>query len=228
MHGRQIWIVDFGSQYTQLITRKTRELGYSSGIFTVDQVRQYLTDGKKPGAIILSGGPQSVFNDRNDYGLIFQDEKLPILGICYGMQLMGKHFGGAVHKGHIGEYGNADIHMSNGFSIRNTPEKIKVWMSHSDHLVDIPGDFKVVMKSINGFTAAIKALIKIAKAFNVSLDYLALDEHVERRTAIADRELVERLEAIDKLSEADKATVKAVLDTFIVKSRFQRLAAGAG
>ncbi|MCK5071902.1 MAG: glutamine-hydrolyzing GMP synthase, partial [Bacteriovoracaceae bacterium] len=52
--------------------------------------------------------------------------------------------------------GNADIHMSSGFSIRNTPEKIKVWMSHSDHLVDIPGDFKVVMKSINGFTAAIK------------------------------------------------------------------------
>jgi transcriptional regulator with XRE-family HTH domain len=91
----------------------------------------------------------------------------------------------------------------------------------------------VHQKQISGYergvhTPSVEALVKIAKAFNVSLDYLALDEHVEQRTTIADRELVERLEAIDKLSEADKATVKAVLDTFIVKSRFQRLAAGTG
>ena len=156
MFKRQIWIVDFGSQYTQLITRKCRELGHSSIIYTIDMAREKIEMGDLPDALVLSGGPQSVFEDQTDYEFIFKHNNLPILGICYGMQLMGKYFGGVVYKGHTGEYGNADVVIKPSFAIKNCPSKIKVWMSHSDHLSKIPIDFEEIMSSCNGFVAAVK------------------------------------------------------------------------
>ena len=117
MNERQIWIIDFGSQYTQLITRKSRELGFSSQIYTLEDVRGFFSKGILPKALVLSGGPHSVFEDKNDYSFIFEHEKLPILGICYGMQLLGKFFNGEVEKGVTGEYGHAKIHMKDGFEI---------------------------------------------------------------------------------------------------------------
>ena len=156
MTNRQVWIADFGSQYTQLITRKTRELGFSSEIYTIKEVKEKLISGQKPNALVLSGGPQSVFLDNEDYSAFFQDEKLPVLGICYGMQLLGKYFGGTVYKGHTGEYGNALIQFVNGFKIKDCPLKMNVWMSHSDHVAKIPIDFYVIMESTNNFTGAIK------------------------------------------------------------------------
>lgn len=155
MSDRQIWIVDFGSQYTQLITRKTRELGHSSEIITVDKCRELFSAGKRPKAIVLSGGPQSVFEDETDYSFIME-ENLPILGICYGMQLLGKYFGGAVEKGTIGEYGHALLHFNGQFSVKGCPNEVNVWMSHSDHVSKVPEKFKVVMSSNNGLVAAIK------------------------------------------------------------------------
>ena len=156
MSLRQIWIVDFGSQYTQLITRKTRELGFSSEIITVKKARQLFSEGMKPKAIVLSGGPQSVFEDENDYSFILEQKDLPILGVCYGMQLLGKYFGGIVEKGTIGEYGHASLNFQNDFSIEKVPDSINVWMSHSDHISKLPNDFKLVMSSNNGLVAAIK------------------------------------------------------------------------
>ncbi|EQC50336.1 GMP synthase (glutamine-hydrolyzing) [Bacteriovorax sp. BSW11_IV] len=156
MSDRQIWIVDFGSQYTQLITRKTRELGHSSEIITVDECRDLFKEGKTPKALVLSGGPQSVFEDETDYSFILERKDLPILGICYGMQLLGKYFGGVVEKGTIGEYGHASIHFDNGFTIKGCPDQVNVWMSHSDHVSKVPENFKVVMSSSNGLVAAIK------------------------------------------------------------------------
>lgn len=152
---RQIWIVDFGSQYTQLITRKTRELGHSSEIITLDQCLERFEKGLRPEALVLSGGPQSVFTDETDYSFIFNEEKLPILGICYGMQLMGKYFGGTVEKGVIGEYGHAEIEVMDAFEMAKAPSRFSVWMSHSDHLTKLPSDFRQVMKSHNGLVAAI-------------------------------------------------------------------------
>ena len=95
---RQIWIVDFGSQYTQLITRKTRELSFSCEIITLEKAEELIAKGHRPKALVLSGGPQSVFEDEHDYSNIFADANLPILGICYGMQIMGKYFGGVVDQ----------------------------------------------------------------------------------------------------------------------------------
>jgi GMP synthase (glutamine-hydrolysing) len=153
---RQIWIVDFGSQYTQLITRKSRELGFSTEIITVEECKESFDKGEFPKAIVLSGGPQSVFEDETDYSFILDREDMPILGICYGMQLLGKYFGGTVEKGTIGEYGHAEIQFESGYSIPNCPSRINVWMSHSDHISKLPQNFEVMMKSHNGLLASIK------------------------------------------------------------------------
>jgi len=153
---KKIWIVDFGSQYTQLITRKSRELGYSSVIITLEECRKKFAEKHFPEVLVLSGGPQSVFEDENDYSFIFNEVKMPILGICYGMQLIGKYFGGVVEKGLIGEYGNADITFSHDFEINSIPKKMSVWMSHSDHVSEVPKKFQIIMKSSNELVAGIK------------------------------------------------------------------------
>lgn len=152
---RQLWIVDFGSQYTQLITRRARELGHSSEIITIEEALKRARTGERPKALILSGGPQSVFHDETDYSPLFNNESLPILGICYGMQLMGKFFGGIVEKGITGEYGAAQIKFEKGFSIAKCPSTINVWMSHADHVSQIPVGFSIAMKSQNGYVASI-------------------------------------------------------------------------
>jgi GMP synthase (glutamine-hydrolysing) len=156
MHDRQIWIVDFGSQYSQLITRKTRELGHSSTLVTLDELRENYGKGIFPKALVLSGGPQSVFEDREDYDFIFEKDDIPVLGICYGMQLIGKWFKGKVEKGHIGEYGHATIHGMSDFGMKELPASFSVWMSHSDHITELPSDFMSIMESDNGLIAGIQ------------------------------------------------------------------------
>jgi GMP synthase (glutamine-hydrolysing) len=152
---RKIWIVDFGSQYTQLITRKTRELGYSSAIMTLDEVQELLKAGKKPGCLVLSGGPDSLSTDKTDYGFLF-NLGVPTLGICYGLQIMANYFGGKVAPGTIGEYGHADIHLTNGFKLDHCPENFQVWMSHFDHVEKVPEGFTLIMESHNGMVAGIR------------------------------------------------------------------------
>lgn len=155
MQERQIWIVDFGSQYTQLITRKSRELGYSSEIITFDDVSERIAKGDRPKAIVLSGGPQSLEEDKSEYHFLFETN-LPILGICYGMQIMGREFGGKVEKGVLGEYGHTNIIVKDGFGIEGVPHSIKVWMSHFDHVSVVPPGFKIVMESHNKVIAAMR------------------------------------------------------------------------
>ena len=150
-----VWIVDFGSQYTMLITRKFRELGYTSEIMTPEDSLERIKT-QKPKAIVLSGGPQSVFEDKTDYAPFFADKNLPILGICYGMQILGQFFGGKVEKGLQGEYGLAQLHCVKGFKIDGLPEVSDVWMSHSDHVSTLPKDFSLILQSENGLTAGIK------------------------------------------------------------------------
>lgn len=153
---RQLWIVDFGSQYTQLITRRTRELGYSSEIITYKETKKRFSEGLKPSALILSGGPQSLSEDPNDYSFLFTDQSLPVLGVCYGMQIMAREFGGVVSKGHAGEYGHSNIHFCPDFSITGLTTPFSVWMSHFDHVAKLPECLVSCMESQNGFLAMIK------------------------------------------------------------------------
>jgi GMP synthase (glutamine-hydrolysing) len=149
-----VWIIDFGSQYTQLITRKFRELGFTSEIMTVDDAFEKLST-HKPKALVLSGGPQSVFDDENDYSPFFKSG-LPVLGICYGMQILGQYFGGKVEKGVKGEYGLARLHCVGDFKITGCPQVSDVWMSHSDHVTILPENFVKIFESDNGLVAGIK------------------------------------------------------------------------
>jgi GMP synthase (glutamine-hydrolysing) len=152
----QVWIVDFGSQYTQLITRRSRELGFSSVIKTLDDVIQRLNSKEQlPQAIILSGGPQSVFEDQTDYSIIF-NSGLPILGICYGMQIISQYFEGKVERGVKGEYGHASVHAEGNFSFPHMPKQFDVWMSHFDHVATPPNGFDIILKSGNGMIAGIE------------------------------------------------------------------------
>ncbi len=156
MSDRQVWIADFGSQYTQLITRRARELGYSSEIMTIEKVQSLFSQGIKPHALVLSGGPQSLSQDSTDYNFIFGQKDLPILGICYGMQIIGQYFGGHVEPGHAGEYGHSQVHFESGESMKGLPQEFNVWMSHFDHVSKLPKELKVTMRSKNGFLAMIE------------------------------------------------------------------------
>ncbi|MBT3983954.1 MAG: glutamine-hydrolyzing GMP synthase [Bacteriovoracaceae bacterium] len=166
----QVWIVDFGSQYTQLITRKCRELGHSAHILTLDETRKLKNEGKRPEALILSGGPESIFDDQNDYNFLFQYENLPVLGLCYGMQLMAQHFGGQVEKGKVGEYGHSDVRCIDTLLFDYLPKTTRAWMSHSDHVSAVPNGFKTILKSDSELIAGIQ---------HESLPILGLQFHPE-------------------------------------------------
>jgi GMP synthase (glutamine-hydrolysing) len=155
MNKRQVWIVDFGSQYTQLITRKTRELGYSCEIITYDQSVKWWGEGQRPNAIVLSGGPLSISTDDNDYSFYFE-ENIPLMGICYGMQIISQELGGKVEKGVSGEYGKAKIHFTKGHQIKGCKLELNVWMSHFDHVAIPPENFDIILESTNNFIAAIQ------------------------------------------------------------------------
>lgn len=151
-----ILVLDFGSQYTQLIARKLRE----SGVYTeVVPYRESLEDikARKPQGIILSGGPASVYAedaykpDDGIWGL-----GLPILGICYGMQLITQHFGGSVIPADHHEYGKAKLKIENDSSIfKGVSDNSIVWMSHGDRAERIPTGFEVIGTSENSPYAAI-------------------------------------------------------------------------
>ncbi|WP_453992024.1 glutamine-hydrolyzing GMP synthase [Bacillus nitroreducens] len=139
-----IVVLDFGSQYNQLITRRIREFGVYSELhphtLTVEEIK-----AMQPKGIILSGGPNSVYDEnsfRCDEGIF--ELGIPVLGICYGMQLMTQHFGGRVEKAHNREYGKATITIQNESALfANTPNEQVVWMSHGDLVVEAPSGFTV-------------------------------------------------------------------------------------
>ena len=152
-----ILILDFGSQYTQLIARKLRE----SGVYAeVVPFREKIEDikAKNPKGIILSGGPASVYAEdayHPDSGI--WELGLPILGICYGMQLISQHFGGEVIPADHHEYGKAKLHIIDRDSaiFKDIPDNSIVWMSHGDRVEKLPEGFKTVAVSDNSPHAAI-------------------------------------------------------------------------
>mgnify|MGYP001826077108 FL=1 len=161
-----ILVLDFGSQYTQLIARKLRE----SGVYTeVVPYRESIEDikARKPQGIILSGGPASVYAEnayKPDDGV--WDLGLPILGICYGMQLITQHFGGSVIPADHHEYGKAKLKIENDSNIfKGISDDSIVWMSHGDRAERLPDGFEVVGTSENSPYAAIANESKNIYAF---------------------------------------------------------------
>jgi GMP synthase (glutamine-hydrolysing) len=143
-----ILIIDFGSQYTQLITRRVREVNVYSEIhphtISFEDVQKL-----KPKGIILSGGPMSVYDDSAPTidPQIFS-LKVPILGLCYGLQLICKNFGGTVEPAVNREYGKSILRVTDNTDILHGVEDASiVWMSHGDYLTELPRGFKVVGES---------------------------------------------------------------------------------
>jgi GMP synthase (glutamine-hydrolysing) len=152
IHSEKILILDFGSQYTQLIARRVREAHVYCELHPFDMdleaIREY-----NPQGIILSGGPKSVYDaEAPAVEEALFDLGIPVLGICYGMQLLARHFRGKVVPAGKREYGHADL-MSKSFFIDG---KSPVWMSHGDHVEKIPDGFEVVSQTDNAPVAAIQ------------------------------------------------------------------------
>ncbi len=152
-----IVVLDFGSQYTQLIARKLREEGIYCEIVPFSEEIEKIKE-KKPRGIILSGGPASVYADEAYHpdAEIF-DLGLPVLGICYGMQLITQHFGGVVIAADHHEYGKAKLMIENKESpiFKDIEDGSIVWMSHGDRVDMLPDEFEMIGYSDNSPYAAI-------------------------------------------------------------------------
>lgn len=141
-------ILDFGSQVTMLIARRLRDLGFYSEICSYAESLQKIKDFK-PAGIILSGGPNSVYDEKSPHRDVQELLDIaPVLGICYGMQLLAHQLGGEVISGVTKEYGlteiswSTDAHKNLNFS---WPLKHKIWMSHGDVVSKIPADAKPLL-----------------------------------------------------------------------------------
>ena len=143
-----IAILDFGSQYTHLIARRVRELGVYSEILAHDTPA---TELRGAGGIILSGGPQSVTESRLRPDPAIFETGLPILGLCFGHQLLAAIFGGSLHQSLEREYGEAVLSLTaeakHSPLMRGLKTKQTVWMSHGDSVERVPEGFAVLAKT---------------------------------------------------------------------------------
>jgi GMP synthase (glutamine-hydrolysing) len=177
-----IVVLDFGSQYNQLITRRIREFGVYSELhphtITAEEIKKM-----NPKGIIFSGGPNSVYEEnafRCDEEIF--ELGVPILGICYGMQLMTMHFGGKVERAKHREYGKAAINIEHQSKLfEQLPKEQVVWMSHSDLVVEAP----------EGFTVdAVNPSCPIAAMSDESRNLYAVQFHPEVRHSVYGNEIL--------------------------------------
>ncbi len=165
----KILIIDFGSQFTQLIARRTRELGVFSEIISHKKISISQIDSTVKG-IILSGGPLNVYESNKysfDKRILFKN--VPVLGICFGHQILSKVMGGRVKQSKHREFGLANIYKKNDSQIIQNffknKKSAKVWMSHADQVSKLPKNFKVVASSQNSSFAIVEN--KIQKFYGV-------------------------------------------------------------
>ena len=154
MEDHSIVILDFGSQYTQLIARRIRELKVFSAVLpctaSLDEIKSY-----HPLGIILSGGPCSVY----DHDAPPADERvlslgMPVLGVCYGLHFITHKLGGKVVPGPRREYGHAEVNVYGESKLfKGMPKSLNVWMSHGDEAEQLPPGFSPVAKSSNALAA---------------------------------------------------------------------------
>ena len=157
LNNNGVIILDFGSQYTQLIARRIRENNvYSEIVSPETDVKEILN--KKASAIILSGGPNSVYkDDAPNFDEKILSLNIPILGICYGLQLLVHKKGGIISSSGDGEYGSAKINIKKNKGLFSNVDSItEVWMSHGDKIEYAASDWEILATSSNGVIAAIE------------------------------------------------------------------------
>ncbi|HBT74373.1 MAG TPA: glutamine-hydrolyzing GMP synthase, partial [Lysinibacillus sp.] len=178
----KIVVLDFGSQFNQLITRRIREFGVFSELHPHTVTAEEIKDMNATG-IIFSGGPNSVY-DENAFHVdpaIFE-LGLPILGICYGMQLMAHTNGGKVEGAETREYGKAEIKVTTSNKLfGDLPTEQIVWMSHGDHVTEVPAGFEVIATS---------ASCPIAAMPDVERKLYAVQFHPEVRHSVYGNDLL--------------------------------------
>lgn len=159
-----ILIIDNGSQYTHLIKRSCRELGYECDMLynkaTQEEFDEFIREGVVK--IILSGGPSSVYTDPPNLSSMacqrVKEEKLrmPILGVCYGHQMIAHVFGAAVAKGRSAEYGMGEVEIDEeDVLFKGVPKRIRAWVSHFDEAKELPKGF---MKLAHSATCPIEGM----------------------------------------------------------------------
>ena len=155
MDTQTIVILDFGSQYTQLIARRIRELNVFSVVLPCTALLSEI-EALKPLGLILSGGPSSVYDadaPGADPGIL--ELGVPILGICYGLHFIVHHLGGKVKSAPRREYGHAEVTIEDGATplFAGLPETLQVWMSHGDEALELPAGFRRTAVSANALAA---------------------------------------------------------------------------
>ncbi|MBT2293418.1 glutamine-hydrolyzing GMP synthase [Paenibacillus albidus] len=177
-----IVVLDFGGQYNQLIARRIRDLGVYSELLPyntpVDKIKEL-----SPKGIVFSGGPSSVYaEDAPHVDPAIYDLGLPILGICYGMQLMAHQLEGKVERSASREYGKADVDFVEGSLLAAGLENRQtVWMSHGDHVVELPGGFRLDAGTESAPIAAMS---------NDERKFFAVQFHPEVRHSVQGNEMI--------------------------------------
>ena len=191
----EILVLDFGSQYNQLIARRIRDLGVYSELVNYDITKEEILSRNVKG-IVLSGGPNSVYDEKsfrpNDE--IFE-LGLPILGICYGMQYISYHYGAKVVSSLAKEYGGKELYVDSDSSIlfSNTSKSQMVWMSHGDSVVEAPLGFTKVAHTSDCPVAAIE---------NKEKNIYAVQFHPEVNNSVEGKKVLDNF--ITKICKCEK------------------------
>jgi GMP synthase (glutamine-hydrolysing) len=153
----EVVVLDYGGQYSQLIARRLRECGVFSELLPHDAPIEEIVR-RRPRGLVLSGGPASVYADgapRLNRELL--ELGVPVMGICYGMQLLVHELGGRVEQADVGEFGRSDLHVREpGVLLRGTPTEQTCWMSHRDTVFEPPPGFEALASSSSSPVAAIE------------------------------------------------------------------------
>ena len=204
-----IVILDFGSQYTQLIARRIRELRVHSVILPSSVSLQAVGE-HFPKGIILSGGPASVMGVRRPkWAKDILQEGIPILGICYGMQLVAHYMGGRVSAAKRREFGRAELQVIDGtdlFKGLDKSESFSVWMSHSDRIEKMPRGFSAIARTANSPVAAMKSV-------NYQHQFFCLQFHPEVAHTVHGKQILKNF-----VQGICKAQATWTMDSFLKKS----------
>ena len=212
MKKNTIAIIDYGSQYTQLIARRVRELNVYSIILPHDFKTSFINDYNIKG-IILSGGPSSVYDSnapKLNEDLLTRD--VPILGVCYGLQLLIEQFKGNVKNLGRGEYGPSEIILKEKSKLfSNISNNSKVWMSLGDRILDMPNKWKITSMSDNGIISSVESHFDDIYGVQFHPEVV----HTEEGKRIVDNFLFKICNCIPNWSSANfiKETIKEIRET---------------